>query len=316
MLPIIYFFAVLTVVSGIVLSTYVLRSDTDIVPPERLQQLTRAQVNRAHAEADSAQADSGSTSHPWFSLYRFSHRRLFQRVATFGAQLRSRFSRADQSLLQLRLARAGNHTEHAADLHLAARFLAPVAAFVCACFLPGPLTVTGTVLPALAFIAPDLLLRRRINARRRAISNAVGDMLDLLVICVEAGLGLDQAVLRVAEELVHSHPEIHEELLQLNREQRAGKSRAQAWADAVARMDVPEMTAFSAMAQQAERFGTPIARALGDYANNVRLTRIQLAEEKAAKTTIKIIFPLALFIFPSIFIVLLGPAVLTIMRNF
>ncbi len=316
MLTLIYFFAVLTVASGIVLYTYVLRSETALVPTDRLQQLNRAQIDPPKVDADGVLGVPEPTSSHRFSLQRFSLRRLFQRTAAFGARLRGRFSRTDQSLLQLRLARAGVHMEHAADLHLAARFLGPLAAFALACFLPGPLTVTGTVLPALAFLAPDLFLRRRINSRRKAISNAVGDMLDLLVICVQAGLGLDQAVLRVAEELVHSHPEIHEELLQLNREQRAGKSRAQAWADAITRMDVPEITAFSAMAMQAERFGTPIARALGDYANNVRLTRVQLAEEKAAKTTIKIIFPLALFIFPSIFIVLLGPAVLTIMRNF
>ncbi len=299
MLYILYALAALTVISGIAVCSQLLRSETAMVPHDRLQQVTRVPV------------DLGSTSRPSSSYRLLSHR-----VAALGSRLHSRFSRHDNSLLQLRLVRAGIHTDHAADLHLAARFLGPVAAFALACVLPGPLTVTGTVLPAAAFLAPDLLLRRRINARRRAITRGVGDMLDLLVICVEAGLGLDQAVLRVAEELVLSHPAIHEELLQLNREQRAGKSRAHAWADAIARMDVPEMTAFSTMAMQAERFGTPIARALSDYANNVRLTRIQLAEEKAAKTTIKIIFPLALFIFPSIFIVLLGPAVLTILRNF
>ncbi len=293
MLPI-YLLAAITVASAIVAAIFLSRSDAALVPPDRLQQLTRIRVDLRSATGPSPA----------------------QRMGAFGARLRSRFSRHDQSLLQLRLLRAGIRTEHAADLHLAARFLGPVAAFALACFLPGPLSVTGTLLPAAAFLAPDLLLRRRINARRKAISKAVGDMLDLLVICVEAGLGLDQAVLRVAEELLLPHPAIHEELIQINREQRAGKSRAQAWSDAILRMDVPEMAAFSTMAMQAERFGTPIARALGDYANDVRLTRIQLAEEKAAKTTIKIIFPLALFIFPSIFIVLLGPAVLTIMRNF
>lgn len=293
MLPV-FLFAALTLCSGAVACVFVLRSDTSLVPPDRLQQLTRARVDFADQAGPS----------------------LSRRFAAFGSRIGSRFSRDRQSLLKLKLHRAGIHADAAADLFLGVQFLAPVAAFTLACFLPAPLPVTGTMLPALAFLTPDLLLRRRIRLRREAISAGVGDMLDLLVICVEAGLGLDQAVLRVAEEIVLSHPALHDELLQINREQRAGKSRTQAWADAIERMDVPEMAAFSNMAMQAERFGTPIARALSNYADQVRLTRIQLAEEKAAKTTIKIIFPLALFIFPSIFIVLLGPAVLTIMRNF
>ncbi len=293
MLPV-YLFAALTAVFGLAGAVLLLRPQASLVPPDRLQQLTRARLELT------------DTSGPG----------LRQRLASIGARLRSRFSRKDDSLLQLRLQRAGIDTDHAADLYLASRFLGPLVAFFIACFLPGTLSITGTLLPAAAFLVPDLLLRRRIRKRQKAISNGVGDMLDLLVICVEAGLGLDQAVLRVAEELALSHPELHDELLHINREQRAGKPRADAWADAVTRMDVPEMAAFTNMSLQAERFGTPIARALGDYSNNVRLTRIQLAEEKAAKTTIKIIFPLALFIFPSIFIVLLGPAVLAIMRGF
>ena len=282
-----------TVVFGALCIVNLLRPEASLVPPERLQQLTRAQLDLS---------DRGPT--------------LSMRLTSMAAALRSRVSRKDNTALQLRLLRAGLRDEHTADLYLAARFLGPLAAFVLAAVLPGSLLLWGILLPAVAFLAPDLLLRSRIRKRQKAICRGMSDMLDLLVICVEAGLGLDQAVLRVAEELVGTHPEIHEELLQINREQRAGKARTEAWNTAVERMDVPEMSAFTNMAMQAERFGTPIAKALGDYANNVRTTRIQLAEEKAAKTTIKIIFPLALFIFPSIFIVLLGPAMLTIMRNF
>ncbi len=290
----VYFLAALTATFGITGFILLLKPDAAPVPADRLQQLTRAKLDLSITHSLS----------------------LKQRLASFGARLRSRFSRKNDSLLALRLLRAGIRNDHAADLYLAVRFLGPLAALFLAVLLPGTLSVTGTLLPAIAFLTPDIILRRRIKTRQKAISNGMGDMLDLLVICVEAGLGLDHAVLRVAEELALTHPELHDELFQINREQRAGKQRADAWADAVERMDVPEMAAFTNMSMQAERFGTPIARALSEYANNVRLTRIQLAEEKAAKTTIKIIFPLALFIFPSIFIVLLGPAVLTIMRNF
>ena len=285
--------ATLTVVFGALAIVTLFRPETSLVPPDRLQQLTRAQLDLTSRGPS-----------------------LADRLTLFTTAIRRRYSRKDNSRLELRLSRAGIRREHSADLYLAARFLAPIAAFAVAALLPGPLLLWAILLPAITFFAPDLYLRHRIKTRQKAITRSMSDMLDLLVICVEAGLGLDQAVLRVAEELSITHPEIHEELLLINREQRAGKPRSEAWADAVARMDVPEMAAFTNMAMQAERFGTPIARALGDYANNVRLTRIQIAEEKAAKTTIKIIFPLALFIFPSIFIVLLGPAILTIMRNF
>lgn len=285
--------ACITVLFGTIGILTLLRPEASLVPPDRLQQLTRQQLDLTSRGPS-----------------------VNDRLVALATALRKRISRKDNTQLQLRFHRAGLHDAHNLDLYLTFRFLGPLAASALAAFLPGPLLLWIVLLPAIAFLAPDLLLRSRIKRRQKAISRSMSDMLDLLVICVEAGLGLDQAVLRVAEELVNTHPEIHDELLQINREQRAGKPRNEAWAAAVERMDVPEMTAFTNMAMQAERFGTPIARALGDYANNVRVTRIQIAEEKAAKTTIKIIFPLALFIFPSIFIVLLGPAMLTIMRNF
>ncbi len=285
--------ACITVLFGTIGILTLLRPEASLVPPDRLQQLTRQQLDLTSRGPS-----------------------VNDRLVALATALRKRISRKDNTQLQLRVHRAGLHDAHNLDLYLTFRFLGPLAASALTAFLPGPLLLWIVLLPAIAFLAPDLLLRSRIKRRQKAISRSMSDMLDLLVICVEAGLGLDQAVLRVAEELVNTHPEIHDELLQINREQRAGKPRNEAWAAAVERMDVPEMTAFTNMAMQAERFGTPIARALGDYANNVRVTRIQIAEEKAAKTTIKIIFPLALFIFPSIFIVLLGPAMLTIMRNF
>jgi len=119
----------------------------------------------------------------------------------------------------------------------------------------------------------------------------------------------------VGQELGNSHPQITEELLQINREQRAGIPRIQAWANMATRSQLSDIDAFASMLVQTERFGTPIARALSALADNIRLSRRQLAEEKAAKTTVKIIFPLVLFIFPSMFLVLLGPAVLSIYRG-
>jgi tight adherence protein C len=170
-------------------------------------------------------------------------------------------------------------------------------------------------LPAVAYLLPEMTLNRLIKRRRERVRRSIPDTIDLLVICVDAGLGIDQALLRVSLELGVSHPQITEELLQINREQRAGKTRLQAWADMAARSELPDIDAFSNMLLQTERFGTPIARALSSFADTIRQKRRQTAEEKAAKTTVKIIFPLVLFIFPSMFIVLLGPAALNIMRG-
>ncbi|HEV2645877.1 MAG TPA: type II secretion system F family protein, partial [Acidobacteriaceae bacterium] len=170
-------------------------------------------------------------------------------------------------------------------------------------------------LPSIAFIAPSVILTRLIKRRREKIRRSIPDTIDLLVICVDAGLGIDQALLRVSQELGPTHPEITEELLQINREQRAGKLRIQAWADMAKRSQLPDIDAFASMLLQTERFGTPISKALSIFSDTIRLKRRQTAEQMAAKTTVKIIFPLVLFIFPSIFIVLLGPAGLAIMRS-
>lgn len=170
-------------------------------------------------------------------------------------------------------------------------------------------------LPAAAFITPNIVLTRLIKRRREKIRRSIPDAIDLLVICVDAGLGIDQALLRVGQELGISHPQITEELLQINREQRAGKPRTQAWADMAARSQLADIDAFASMLLQTERFGTPIARALSVFADTIRVKRRQLAEQMAAKTTVKIVFPLVFFIFPSLFIVMLAPAVLNIMRG-
>ena len=214
-----------------------------------------------------------------------------------------------------RMANAGYKGTLPADLYTAARIFCPLLALIAGSFIPYDRSFWMFALPAIAYIAPNMVLTRMVKLRREKIRKSIPDAIDLLVICVDAGLGIDQALLRVGQELGISHPQITEELLQINREQRAGKPRIQAWADMAARSELPDIDAFASMLVQTERFGTPIARALSGFADNIRLKRRQLAEEMAAKTTVKIIFPLVLFIFPSIFLVLLGPAVLIMMRG-
>jgi tight adherence protein C len=229
--------------------------------------------------------------------------------------VRARLGLAADAELPERLANAGYKGTLPADLYTTSRILCPLLALVAGSFIPYSRVFWMIALPAAAYIAPNIALTRLVKRRREMIRKSIPDAIDLLVICVDAGLGIDQALLRVGQELGNSHPQITEELLQINREQRAGKPRIQAWADMAERSQLPDIDAFAGMLVQTERFGTPIARALSAFADNIRLKRRQLAEEMAAKTTVKIIFPLVLFIFPSMFLVLLGPAVLSIMRG-
>jgi tight adherence protein C len=206
-----------------------------------------------------------------------------------------------------RFDQAGILTSAHRDAYLVARILGPILALIAASFIPWsrPLCLMG--LPAVAYLAPDFILNRMIKRRREKIRLGVPDAVDQLVICVDAGLGLDQAMLRVAVELHKRHPALQQEFLRINREQRAGKQRLDAWESMAQRNQLPELDGFVNMLQQTERFGTPIARALSEFGDGIRQKRRQRAEELAAKTTVKIIFPLVLCIFPSLFIVLLGP---------
>ena len=171
------------------------------------------------------------------------------------------------------------------------------------------------LLPTVAYLLPDLCLTEMTRRRREAIRLGMPDAIDLMVICVEAGLGLDQALLRAGQELAISHPAVSEEFMTINIEQRAGKARLDAWGGMAERTRLDIVKGFVSMLGQTDRFGTPVAKALSVFSDSIRIKRRQQAEEMAAKTTVKLLFPLVLFIFPSIFIVLLGPAILTIGRS-
>ena len=229
--------------------------------------------------------------------------------------IRARLGIASDGSLQERLARAGCQGARATDLYVAARLLGPALAVAAAVVSPFAQLSMILVLPGFAFLLPDFVLKRLTARRRERIRLSVPDAVDLMVICVDAGLGLDQAMLRVAQELGPTHPEISQEFLQMNREQRAGKLRLEAWQGMAARCELSDVDAMVNMLLQSERFGTPIARALRQFSEGIRLRRRQRAEEMAAKTTVKIIFPLVLFIFPTLFIVLLAPAAISIMRG-
>jgi tight adherence protein C len=241
--------------------------------------------------------------------------RLQEAILSMARDLRIRFGLAADDKVKQRLLSAGIRTSRGLNAYSASRVLGPLLGLVC-----GSLVHTNTIFCALSlaavfYLVPDMWLRTMIKKRNDRIRKSLPDALDLLVICVEAGLGLDQAMLRVGQELSISHPDIHYEFMQVNLEQLAGKPRLEAWKSAAERTAIPEFALFVSMLTQADRFGTPIVRALSRFGDEIRLKRRQRAEEMAAKTKIKILFPLVLFIFPCIFIVLLAPAMLSIAKN-
>jgi tight adherence protein C len=238
-----------------------------------------------------------------------------QNIAAFFGFLRTRLGFREDKKLRERFMAAGLRSPGHTDVFFGIRLLLPLAAVIGASFIPSNSGFWMMALAGAAYMAPDMVLTEMIRHRREKIRLGMPDAIDLLVICVEAGLGLDQALLRSGQELALSHAPIAEEFTQINLEQRAGKLRLEAWTAMAERTKLEVIRGFTSMLAQTDRFGTPIAKALTTFSDGLRMKRRQQAEELAAKTTVKLVFPLVLFIFPSIFIVLLGPALITIVKN-
>lgn len=227
-----------------------------------------------------------------------------------------------RSRLKTRLVQAGFRSHQAMTIFLAAKI---AMAFVLPLLIVLPLYLAGTFghQPSLAvllvsasgllgFFAPDIYVLQQHQARRQVITESFPDTLDMLVVCVEAGLSLDAGILRVSREMVHAHPEIADELQLVSLELRAGKSREDALHGLFDRTGVEDIKSLASILIQAERFGTSIASSLREHADEMRLMRIQTAREKAAKLPVKLIFPIIFFIFPALFLVILGPAAIRI----
>jgi tight adherence protein C len=241
--------------------------------------------------------------------------RVQEKILTMAKAMRARFGLAQDEKVKQQLLGAGIRSSAGMNAYFAVRILGPLFGLVSGSLIHNNTVFWALSLAAVLYLLPDTWLKMRGKKRRERIRKSLPDALDLLVICVEAGLGLDQAMLRVGQELDISHPDIHQEFIQINLEQLAGKPRLDAWKSAAERTQVPEFDLFVNMLTQADRFGTPIVRALSRFGDEIRMKRRQRAEEMAAKTKIKILFPLVLFIFPCIFIVLLAPAILNIGKN-
>jgi tight adherence protein C len=231
--------------------------------------------------------------------------------------VRSLFTPEPDPKLVRRLMLAGYRKPAHADVFLGARLAIPaISGLAIALFVSDNGVLYFILAIGIGFFLPDFWLSWAVNRRRDKIRLSLPDGLDFLAICLEAGLGIDQGIVRLGQELRVSHPALAEELLQINFEQRAGVPRITAWKSFSDRVDLESVRSFVAMLIQTDRFGTPISKSLGAFSDALRTARRQRAEELAAKTTIKLLFPLALFIAPAMGIVLLGPAAISLAKHF
>jgi len=220
--------------------------------------------------------------------------------------------------LRRRLARAGYTSMKAIVIFSAATVLTPIAFAVLALSLLG--VEQGFVLAligaAIGYLVPGLVLGRLTERRKREIREGLPDALDLFIVCVEAGSGLDQAIVKASDELGLTYPALAYELRLITTEIRAGKSRMEAFKNFAARTLVDDVQSLVALLVQTDKFGTSIAQALRTHAETSRVKRRQDAEERAGKIGVKLVFPLVLFLFPALYIVILGPAVISFVRVF
>src|SRR5215470_6429385 len=245
-------------------------------------------------------------------------RDMLKRLGTMVPQ-----SPKDVTVMQRRLIRAGIRTPNALTILYGAKavmaVLLPLIAILIISRMEGD--ATSNQFPAVAasaglgFFGPNEYVNMRVRRRQKQIRRGLPNALDLMVVCVESGLGLDQAVLQVAKELEHAHPEISEEYALVNLELKAGKRRPEALRNMAERTGVDDLKKLVAVLIQADRFGTGVAQSLRAHADFMRIQARQTAEEKAAKLGVKLVFPIFFCILPSLFVVTVGPVVVKIIRE-
>ena len=227
-------------------------------------------------------------------------------------------SASEMSRLQKRMTRAGFPHTRAVVMYAGAELLLPLAGFFAVVSFMG---LRAGLVPALlvagtAYVAPSFYVGHRTKLRKKAIRNGLPDALDLLTVCVEAGSALDQALYKASHELEISHPVLAEELRLITTEVRAGKPRLDAFRNFAQRTGVDEVRTLVSMLTQTDRFGTSIGDALRVHSETSRTRRRQEAEERANKVGVKLVFPLALCLFPALYVVCFGPVVVRVYRAF
>ena len=229
---------------------------------------------------------------------------------------------AETSKLKLRLTQSGFRAESASTVFLGLKIVGLAIGLI----VGGGSTIMlngigqksimiSVAIAGLMFYAPDALVWFIGKRRKESIFLGLPDALDLMVVCVEAGLGLDQAMRKVAEEMKKSYGNISEEFALCNLQLQLGRPRHQVLQELGQRSGVEDLQQLASILIQADKFGSSIATALRVQSDSMRTRRSQIAEEKAAKTAVKLIFPLVMFIFPGIFVVLVGPAAITMIRE-
>jgi tight adherence protein C len=229
-------------------------------------------------------------------------------------------SASNMSRLQRRLATAGYRGASAATIFTPSEIVLPVLAAGIALLSLGAQArmgwIVAAVVAAVAYFVPGLIVERKMTLRKKQIRNGLADVVDLVIICLEAGSSLDQAVVKATDDLEIAYPFLADELRTLSTETRAGKTRIEAFKNLAQRTGVDEVRELVAMLVQTDRFGTSVAQALRIFAKTSRDKRRQRAEETAAKVGVKLVFPLVFLLFPAFYVVTLGPAVIQFVRVF
>jgi tight adherence protein C len=222
-------------------------------------------------------------------------------------------SPSEMGKLQTKLVIAGFRSREALIVFLGLRAGCALAAFALASIATSSL-LFAIGASGLGYLLPSMVLGRKAKQRQHRIRLSLPDALDLLVVSVEAGLGLDQAIQRVGEELSTAHPDLSAELRMVNFELRAGTARSEALHNLAERTGVDDLSSLVAMLVQTDRFGTSVAQSLRVHSDTLRVKRRQRAEEAAAKTGVKMVFPLVFCIFPAIWVVTIGPAAISFIK--
>jgi tight adherence protein C len=247
----------------------------------------------------------------------------FQALLEWFASLNQPSSTEQVRATRSMLVTAGFRSAKAPIFYTGAKLMAAIIAVSAITAIPAKILgfpATNTLLfyylmaASVGYYAPSLWLKRAIANRQDALQRAIPDALDLMVVCVEAGLGLDQAIARVGEEIKAGHPALGEEFKLLGLELRAGVPRQEALRNLAHRTDLDDVKSLVALLVQTDRFGTSIGQALRVHADSMRTTRRLRAEELAAKLPVKLLLPLVFFIFPTMFVVTIGPAVIRMIK--
>lgn len=249
---------------------------------------------------------------------------MMQRVLSRLGKVNKSSDESEMSALRARLVSAGYRHAQSPIMFMGAKLLAGAAALATIFLVPEKtlgfpsafsmiLVYAGSAFTG--YVLPEVWLRLVIAKRKEKILDGFPDTLDLMVVCLEAGLGLDAAIIHVSREIRPAHPELAEELHLMSMELNTGLSRAEALKNLSCRVDLEDVASLVALLVQTEKFGTSVTQALRVHSDAMRTNRQVRAEEQAAKLPVKLLFPLVFFIFPSLFVVIVGPAAIQIMRN-